>query len=134
MKANVILSYYFDLNDLVRSTMAEQHNVKEQYQITAPIVNNLANLSLYVLDRVKEKFPEMLITSGYRCKEVNRLVKGAENSQHMKGMAADIFVKDLDALWDFLHKITIDQCIRYPNFIHVSYNFSSNRMQYIQKL
>lgn len=134
MKANVILSYYFDLNDLVRSTMAEQHNVKEQYQITASIVNNLANLSLYVLDRVKEKFPEMLITSGYRCKEVNRLVKGAENSLHMKGMAADIFVKDLDALWDFLQNINVDQCIRYPGYIHVSFDFVHNRNQYNQKL
>jgi uncharacterized protein YcbK (DUF882 family) len=32
----------------------------------------------------------MIITSGYRCKEYNRLVGGVDNSAHTKGIAVDI--------------------------------------------
>ena len=34
----------------------------------------------------------MMVTSGYRCEKHNRAVGGSENSTHMKGLAADIYV------------------------------------------
>ena len=34
------------------------------------------------------------INSGYRCKEENQRVEGAPGSYHLRGMAADIHVKD----------------------------------------
>ncbi len=35
-----------------------------------------------------------VINSGYRCKEHNKAVGGVENSSHLKGIAADIAVKN----------------------------------------
>ncbi|CAB4167226.1 Peptidase M15A, C-terminal [uncultured Caudovirales phage] len=40
----------------------------------------------------------MRITSGYRSKETNLAVNGAENSPHMYGKAVDVYVSGVDAL------------------------------------
>lgn len=37
----------------------------------------------------------VIISSGYRCPTLNRLVGGAKTSQHMKGEAADIRINSL---------------------------------------
>ena len=37
----------------------------------------------------------IIITSGYRCLEVNRLVGGVAHSQHMFGCAADLHPADM---------------------------------------
>ena len=72
------------------------------------------------------------INSGYRCKKFNNLVGGSDNSQNMKGQAADIASDApihlarlvIDKGLDF------DQMILYPNFIHLSYTLErSNRKQ-----
>jgi len=36
----------------------------------------------------------MIITSGYRCEERNRQVNGSPNSQHLRGTAADISIRN----------------------------------------
>ena len=123
----------FDLDELIQSDVADRNLLKEQYIIPASVVNQLANLCLYVLDRVKENFPNMKINSGYRCRTLNAWVKGSKNSQHMKGQAADISHSNLDAVWQLLKDINVDQCIRYDNFIHVSFKFMDNRNQYIDQ-
>ena len=69
------------------------------------------------------------INSGYRSIELNRAVKGALNSQHMKGEAADcVFKKDGKAvkIIDVMkvakdNCINFDQMIAYPTFVHFSY-------------
>jgi uncharacterized protein YcbK (DUF882 family) len=40
----------------------------------------------------------MKITSGYRSKETNDAVGGAENSPHMYGKAVDVYIQGADAL------------------------------------
>ena len=69
------------------------------------------------------------INSGYRSIELNRAVKGALSSQHMKGEAADcVFMKDGKAvkIIDVMkvakdNCINFDQMIAYPTFVHFSY-------------
>lgn len=69
------------------------------------------------------------INSGYRSIELNRAVKGALSSQHMKGEAADcVFKKDGKAvkIIDVMkvakdNCINFDQMIAYPSFVHFSY-------------
>ena len=69
------------------------------------------------------------INSGYRSIELNRAVKGALSSQHMKGEAADcVFKKDGKAvkIIDVMkvakdNCINFDQMIAYPTFVHFSY-------------
>lgn len=48
---------------------------------------------LTLLERAREHFgAPITITSGHRCREYNRRVGGARDSQHLRGRAADIKV------------------------------------------
>lgn len=69
---------------------------------------------------------EIIVTSGYRCKELNEAVGGVVDSQHTLGMAADITPSDYgnfmmkDVVW-LITNLSFDQLIIYRDFIHVSY-------------
>ena len=81
----------------------------------------------------------IVVTSGYRCKEVNRLVGGVPDSQHMKGEAADCYVPDVAKLLALLRRsgLEFDQAIHYRkrNFLHLSLKRSgANRMQVLLRL
>ena len=81
----------------------------------------------------------IVVTSGYRCKEVNRLVGGVSGSQHTKGEAADCYVPDVAELLAVLRQsgLEFDQAIHYRkrNFLHLSLKRSgANRMQVILRL
>lgn len=53
---------------------------------------------LTYLDQMRTHFGKpMIVTSGLRCKEYNKsLVGSSKNSRHLSGMAADVFIKDVD--------------------------------------
>ena len=63
------------------------------------------------------------INSGYRCKALNEAVGGVESSQHRKGQAADVACTDPYALAKLVKsmRLDFDQCIVYPDFLHISY-------------
>ena len=63
----IILSNQFRLGELLRSETATRLNIIEQFTPNALIINNLSSLCMGILDKVKVKFPDMIITSGYRC-------------------------------------------------------------------
>ncbi len=60
------------------------------------------------------------INSGFRCFAHNRKVGGAENSQHLTGMAADLAVKDPAAVAKYLDDMYPDQfgIGTYGTFVH----------------
>jgi mitochondrial fission protein ELM1 len=63
------LSKYFTLGDLSTRPAATSYAVKDQNGLTAAeIVGNLKHLAVNVLDKVKEQYPDMIITSGFRSK------------------------------------------------------------------
>ena len=69
------------------------------------------------------------ILSGYRSIELNRAVKGASGSQHMKGEAADNLFKrngkpvSIIEVFKLVKEsgLDFDQMIAYPTFVHLSY-------------
>ncbi len=61
---------------------------------TAEVVENLRALCTEVLEPLRRRVGRVIVTSGYRCQELNKAVGGMWNSQHLKGEAADIFVPD----------------------------------------
>lgn len=63
----------------------------------------------------------IFITSGYRCEIHNKKVGGASNSQHLKGKAVDIWVKeDMLELTKLADRIFSQGGMgTYKNFIHL---------------
>lgn len=76
------LSKYFTLGAVSTRAAATQYKVKDARGLTkAEIVGNLKALAVNVLDKVKEKYPDMIVTSGYR---------DSGTSDHGLGYAADL--------------------------------------------
>lgn len=67
--------------------------------------NNVLKLAKE-LDKIRELFGPIVITSWYRPPDENRRVGGTRNSQHLTGLAADIITpnKDLIYVEDYLNK------------------------------
>lgn len=78
-----------------------------------------------LLQELRNKLGKSIsITSGYRCEYHNRKVKGAKNSQHVLGNAADIRVAGMSAheVHDYIASHFNQRAKglgKYPNFTHV---------------
>ena len=111
-------------------------------QEAAKIYFNLVVLVDNVLDPIRERFAiPVIVTSGYRCEKVNKLVGGVDNSQHMKGEAVDFCFAGFSkkemaaAFFEIAEEFNFDQLIYYKKkgIIHISYSRKNNRHQIIMK-
>ena len=142
---NIQFTPHFKLREFVVSQTARDHGLDNTPPAEA--VENLRALCVHTLEPLREALGlPIVITSGYRTRELNRLLVCHSNkSQHMSGEAADFYVaepKDLNLEPGTLNpakptrrellirafrliitddSIAFDQCIIYPSFIHVSY-------------
>jgi hypothetical protein len=117
---------YFSLAEFIHSTTAKRLNIDNTP--TFEIVDNLNRLADY-LDNIREKLGKpILVNSGYRCPVLNKAVGGVANSQHQKGLAADLVCADMTKLESVLRETGgFDQLIKehrkgFPNsfWFHVS--------------
>ena len=125
---------YFTTDELCRSDKARQLQIKNIP--TDAVVGSLSDLIENVLDPAREKLGKPItVNSGYRCPELNRVVKGAPNSQHVKGEAADLTTgsrEDNKCLYEIIRDhLDYDQLINEQDYawIHVSYRKIGNRKQ-----
>ena len=132
------MSKYFTINELTRSDKARQHGIEN---IPSQVVAlKLQQLIERVLDPLRELWgAPLLITSGYRCTRLNRIVGGAENSQHIVGEAADLTAgsrADNRALYEMAVRSSIpyDQIILEKGgvWIHISYRRNHPRRQNLE--
>lgn len=127
------LSEHFDLNEFTRSDFAKRNNINNLPN--AEQTDNLRELCEKVLEPIRKHFQiPILISSGFRSKELNKAIGGASNSQHTSGEAVDID-HDLSAnvvnnrmIFDFIkNNLVFDQLIyefgtsTNPDWVHVSY-------------
>ena len=76
------------------------------------------------------------ISSGFRCVQLNKMIKGSSTSQHTKGEAMDIKI-DAKGFHFIKDKLDFDQLIwefgndEQPSWVHVSYS-SKNRKQVLK--
>ena len=135
MKDNTVLTPHFKLREFTESATAMKQGIANVPPPEA--VENLRRLCEHTLEplRLKLQLP-VVITSGYRCQQLNELiVHASRKSQHMSGCAADFVVSGFK-IQDSSHRellikafrliitdesIDFDQLILYPTFIHVSY-------------
>ena len=76
------------------------------FENTEQVIKNLQALCLGVLQPVRDYFQRpMIISSGFRCQELNSRINGSPNSQHVLGQAADIEVLEVGnlELSDWIH-------------------------------
>jgi hypothetical protein len=129
----MIEKLYFTIYELCHSDIADKKGINNNPR-TMEQIHNLWCLHHYVLRPLRLKLNKAVhINSSYRCPEVNKLVGGVSNSQHLTGQAADIHVKGVTAktLWEYIKSsdIVYDQLILENGWVHVSYNPKHNRMQ-----
>lgn len=101
---------------------------------TAEVMENLRALCTEVLEPLRRRVGRVIVTSGYRCQELNKAVGGVWNSQHLKGEAADIFVPDTATAMRYGHILerhsAVQQLLLEPmgiqqkRWIHVSFRRS----------
>jgi zinc D-Ala-D-Ala carboxypeptidase len=129
------LSKNFTLWEFLRSNTAIQNGwVDEQLAIPEVYILNLKRLCDHVLQPLRNRFGPVTILAGYRSPKVNVAVKGAKNSEHMYGRAADIRVADMPLAFEFLKTLKFRQLIDEYNlqWIHVSYDEHDNKKQILK--
>ncbi len=120
----------FTLEEMLSSATARAHGINN-YDVPYEIVIALTKLCVCILQPIREHFKEpVIISSGYRCPNLNKIVGGVTNSQHIKGQAADIYLdgdtKREAEYFSWIRKnLDYDQLILEGNektsWIHVSY-------------
>ena len=127
---------WFALKEFVKSNTAARLGINNNP--SEDVKKNIELLVEKILDPLRERFGKpIIVTSGYRCKELNKAVGGAAKSQHMSGEAADIrTVEDSKSANKELFNLIIelglpfDQLINEHDYdwVHVSYSKRNRRM------
>lgn len=135
---------YFTINELCASATASRLGIKNIP--TEEIKNNLVALVDNVLDPLRTIYGKpIIVSSGYRCKELNSIIGGSKTSQHMTGQAADIYCTNASLIgnkeiFDLILSadLPFDQLIyefgneQGPAWVHVSYTNCKNRHQILR--
>jgi hypothetical protein len=133
------LSANFNLREFTESETASKEGYAEQFAPPDEVVENLENLCVNVLQKVRDIVGPLTVTSGYRCERLNNAVGGKPTSQHLKGYAADIQFHQNGVMENRLivdtvleNHIIYDQMIWESGgkWIHISFKEGKNRMQY----
>ena len=123
------ITEHFSLEEFERSDTAKRLGIDNS--VPKGLLPNIQALCENVLEPVRQHFGvPIYLSSGYRCPALNKAVKGATASQHMKGEAADIYIKTSQLtlrdvyLW-MIDNLVFDQLIwevrPTSKWIHVSY-------------
>ncbi len=130
------MSLNFKISELIYSDTAIKNNINNMPDINS--LDNMLNLIFYCLQPIRNKINKpIIITSGFRNSEINRLVNGKNDSQHLKGQAVDFTIKGMKIvdIVDFIKKsgIEYDQLINEHNrWVHISFVKGKNRKQILK--
>lgn len=124
---------FFTINELIKSTTAKQKGIKnipskEEEQNIIALINN-------ILNPLRKAYGKpIIVTSGYRCKALNKAIGGAKTSQHQYGYAADIrsvsdSKEENKKIFELAKSLPFDQLIDEHNYdwIHISYSPKNRR-------
>ena len=122
---------YFSINELTSSATALREGIDNRpskcaYHLLHVLVDQL-------LDPLREAWGEpIVVSSGYRCKQLNTIIGGVKNSHHILGCAADIIAgsrSDHRRLFRLIVRMQQEGQIRFTQLIaekdyrwlHISY-------------
>ena len=133
---------YFTISELTASATAQREGIDNRppkcaYHLLHVLVEQL-------LDPIREAWGEpIVVSSGYRCKELNELVGGAKHSHHLIGCAADLIAGnrvDHRRLFELIQQMQREGKIRFTQLIaeedfrwlHISYVPNDLKCQVIE--
>jgi hypothetical protein len=139
------LSEHLDLSEVTRSESAKRKGISNM-----PTEAHIANIKLLaekIFEPIRNHFRcPIIISSGYRSKELNAAIGGSLTSQHCQGEAIDI---DMDGtpngvtnrmVFDYIKdNLEFDQLIyefgdsNNPDWVHVSYESTGKQRKQILK-
>jgi len=138
------LSKNLSLKEAIKSNTATRlgiDNTPEQWEI-----NNLRAVADNVFQPLRDHFGVPIgVSSGYRCKALNKAIGGSKYSQHMIGEALDLDADIYGGLknseiFNYIKKnLEWDQMIwefgddEEPDWVHVSYKESGNNRKQIKR-
>lgn len=131
---------HFTLRELIKSDTAIRKGIKNVPNRQEE--QNLIALVDKILDPLREAYKKpIIVTSGFRCEELNRLVGGSKTSQHRTGQAVDIRTipdtpEENKKLYDLIIELNLpfDQLINEYNFDWVHVSFSEKNRKQILKI
>jgi len=137
-KSKLRLSEHFYVKEFFVSE--KRPDLVRKMYVYDPKKDLLFLLVTFILQPVRWAFGKTTILSGYRSPELNSAVEGWDDSDHMRGMAADIFCSEVSMeavyLWakTGIIKDRIGQCIWYPqkNFVHISLPTPKHRAEFFE--
>ena len=117
---------YLITTQISYSSTALHHNIDNT--IPAGIFPAIELTIEKLYDPLRDKFPDITLTSFYRCGILNVMLKGSKTSQHCKGEAIDVNHPDLKSVFEWIKaNLRFDQLIwefgddLQPEWVHVSY-------------
>ena len=116
----------------------DNHKIKNKC-----ILRHDIDSEVLLIDPILEIYPSLIITSGYRCAELNKILGGSNTSQHIFGQAVDLKVPQLTTAdlynWIYSNIKSYDQLIwEYPergdytsngidfSWVHISWVSNNN--------
>jgi zinc D-Ala-D-Ala carboxypeptidase len=92
---NIELSPNFTMWEYLRSTTAESRLIREQFFPDKQILDNLilCNPTHQQARNIMNR--GVVLSSAYRCSELNRIVGGVANSEHLQGLGFDVVYSDI---------------------------------------
>src|ERR1700752_2458339 len=136
------LSTHVTLDQMVASQTATRAGIEEQFNPAPEIIEKMKDLSENITEKLLLLFPGLFISSGYRCPALNKLIGGADSSQHTKGEAADFGIHSasnieiaravIAAKIPFVQMIVEFGTMEKPAWIHVSYRSGGNRFEILR--
>lgn len=117
------ITLHFSWNEYTKSDTAKAHHINNAITDWDTRDNAVA-LFENVVEPARDSYGEpVFVTSGYRCKELNELVGGVDDSQHQYGEAVDVTCSDLRRLAETIIKLRLpfDQLGLNNNYMHISH-------------
>jgi len=132
---SVMMSDDFTYREFVHSDTAIKHGIENKPDSLH--IRNGKVLFNNTIQKIRDYWGPVIVTSGYRNPLVNQLVGGVADSQHMHGQAVDFYVPghNLKKIFEWcVDNLKYDQIILYNSWIHISYvSEKQNRNEVIIK-
>lgn len=112
---------YFTKQEFINSVTAQRRKIHNTFDAGSDLDMWFRHLCRVLLDPAREELKHpIMISSGYRCSALNKIVGGVANSLHQNCRAADLVCYDNDKLYDILYHLPHRELIKHPTYIHVA--------------